>query len=730
MPKIKVDIILSALFILLSFFTKAQLCTKDSNFYSLTYTSIGNKYLNDGIINTENEMVVLGHYDAFSSFVTKFTSQGSILWSNEFKPDYPHDTWVQYPWYNNTEMLGITAGFDNSCYIYGYTTEHGVSYNNVETPPTHKGGLIIHIDKYGKKISGKFLGNWRTGYTVNNLIQLKNGSLVVYLKSHINPKISKVLCLNNAGDLLWAAPVQTNTIIEYKEIDGVNPVMKQLSNGNIVVAQIMQRDIADTLRYPFLPDIILPAPLHYFNLFELNGRDGKLLWENSYQCPTLTNTNVSNAFIPQIKNITQLQNGNLSFLADMYLQLDSNERFYAYKVLSKRTANFITSADGFNLKLISYYPLNGSCTLETARETGNNGEQLLLAKDSATGNSLLFKIDNEGRIFWSKSYTNTSNPSNSLGLAIEKVNNKGYSIFNSSPTSADIKLTITDAAGNTSCSQLPVIMVTQNGVWPWLVNKVHLSEMPAIIDFGNANFSIKQNTYPLSRYIDCEYQYVCCKDFIDSLNLINAEICENQSYKLPDNTIVKDSGLYYVTFKTARGCDSILFYNVKILKLPDHLTATPDTCMKRDASIELRASEGYENYLWNNLTKTFSPKFLINSPGTYSVKVENKCGTKTDTINIYSECDFPIYFPTAFTPNRDFLNDVLKVPELNKNKFIRLSIYNRYSQLVFKTDNRKAAWDGYFKGLPQENGVYAYYLEMEGYSGKKINQKGTVVLIR
>ena len=710
-------------------FTMAQVCTKDSNFYSISYHRAGDNLVKDAVLTSDNEVVALCQYEPFSTFITKFTGQGSIIWSNEFKTNYPHDTWVQYPWYNMTEMIGIITRPDGSYYTYGSAYEHGKSINNVEDPPGHRVGLIFNIDKYGNKISGKYFGNWRTDYTVNNLLQLSDGNLIVYLRSHRFPKISKVLCINIAGDILWAAPIQSNSLI-YTEIDQVNPVMQQLSNGNIVVAQIIQRDVADTIWYPFQPPIILPAPLHYFNLFELNGKDGRLVWENSYQCPTLTNSNVANTFIPQIKNITQLPNGNLSFLADMYLPLDSSERFYANKVYSKRAANFITTNEGFNLKLISYYPENGACDLENAKATGNNGEQLLLTKDSATGKSILFKINSTGQIIWSNSYSNTNNAGSSQNFALEKNQGKGYFILQGSTNSPDINLTITNAKGNTSCTQLPVTMVIKNGVWPWLVNKVHLENTLINIDFRYSPFAIKQNTYPLLQHIGCQYQYVCCTDFIDSLRPNKISICENETYKLPDNSIVKDSGLYYATLKTQRGCDSILFYNVNILKSPAHLTTTPDTCLKNANTILLRASEGYDSYLWNNSVITNQSYFSVHSPGTYSVKIENKCGIKTDTIHVYPDCDFPIYFPNAFTPNKDFLNDILKVPELNKNKFNCLTIYNRYGHIVFKTVNVKDGWDGNFKGLEQDNGVYTYLLEMVGFSGKRINQKGNIVLIR
>jgi gliding motility-associated-like protein len=147
------------------------------------------------------------------------------------------------------------------------------------------------------------------------------------------------------------------------------------------------------------------------------------------------------------------------------------------------------------------------------------------------------------------------------------------------------------------------------------------------------------------------------------------------------------------------------------------------------SSIQLRASEGYDTYWWNSVA-TDKYIYTVQSPGNYTVKVENSCGSKTDTIVVYDHCDFPIYFPSAFSPNGDHLNDILTVPLLNKNKLHRLTIYNRWGQIVFSTTDPDNGWNGTMNGLPQPAGVYIYYLEMDGLAGQRFDQKGTVMLIR
>jgi gliding motility-associated-like protein len=714
-------------------------CIKDSNYYSITYTTPSTSYITDAIITLQNETVALGQHSTYNNFIAKFTSEGSVIWSNEYTDGYPFTSAQQFPWYERTRLTGIIIGNDSSYYAYGSSLEHGRSINNTEDPPAHWVGLILNIDKYGNILSGRYLGNWRTDYIVSSMLQLTNGNLLIYLRSQFFPFISKVLCINKDGNIVWATPLKPNPL--YTEVNDVTPVMRQLKNGNIVIGGDMLRTLDDTLSYPFQPPIILKAPLYYFNMFGLDVNNGKLQWQYSYQCPTnsvyhspdMTITNIPQNFIPRIKSIVELPNGKLSFCADMYVPAD-NLIFWRHKNFTRRTVNLITSDFGGFLKLFSYYSQNGACSLENGWKLGNNGEQVLLSKDLVTQQLLIYQLDNNAQILWSRSYTNAINASNSLGYMLQKQNNKGYAIFQSDQQTGvgglQFHLNITNSISNNPCSQLPITMFNQDEIWPWYSNKIHFADdVPFNQDFRYSSFTFVKKVYPISQNIDCKYQYECCKDFIDSLRPHNISLCESQTYTLPDNTKVKNPGTYYITLKTSGECDSIVYYNIKILKSPSHLNGSPDTCLENASSIQLRATEGYDSYLWNNVA-TPNPFYSVRSPGNYLVTVENICGAKTDTIHVYDHCNFPIYFPGAFTPNGDFLNDVLKVPGTNKNKLRHLSIYNRWGQLVFYTTKPGEGWDGKFKGILQPIGVYVYFLEMEGVSGEKLNQKGTVVLIR
>ncbi|MFZ5976678.1 MAG: PKD domain-containing protein [Hydrotalea sp. AMD] len=89
-----------------------------------------------------------------------------------------------------------------------------------------------------------------------------------------------------------------------------------------------------------------------------------------------------------------------------------------------------------------------------------------------------------------------------------------------------------------------------------------------------------------------------------------------------------------------------------------------------------------------------------------------------------------IFIPTAFTPNHDNKNDILKPIPVGITDLRYFSIYNRWGQLIFTTNQIGEGWDGTYNGSMQPAGTYVYTAEGIDFTGKKIYKKGTVVLIR
>ncbi len=89
-----------------------------------------------------------------------------------------------------------------------------------------------------------------------------------------------------------------------------------------------------------------------------------------------------------------------------------------------------------------------------------------------------------------------------------------------------------------------------------------------------------------------------------------------------------------------------------------------------------------------------------------------------------------VFVPTAFTPNNDGLNDVIRPIAVGIQRINYFSVYNRWGQLVFTTTVNKKGWDGKINGRLQNSGVFVWMVSAVDYLGKSIFLKGTVALIR
>ena len=112
--------------------------------------------------------------------------------------------------------------------------------------------------------------------------------------------------------------------------------------------------------------------------------------------------------------------------------------------------------------------------------------------------------------------------------------------------------------------------------------------------------------------------------------------------------------------------------------------------------------------------------------------VQNNLGcydTAVQKIVVTNSCYIAV--PNAFTPNNDGLNDYLYPLNAYKAKDLLFKVYNRVGQLIFETRDWNKKWDGRFKGQAADPATYVWILiYTDGDTGKKIQQKGSTILIR
>jgi len=103
--------------------------------------------------------------------------------------------------------------------------------------------------------------------------------------------------------------------------------------------------------------------------------------------------------------------------------------------------------------------------------------------------------------------------------------------------------------------------------------------------------------------------------------------------------------------------------------------------------------------------------------------------TLQKSLQIINNCFIAV--PNAFTPNGDGLNDYLYPLNAYKAIDLKFSVYNRFGQRIFYSTNWTRKWDGTFKERPADPGTYVWTLTyINTDDGRKVDQKGTVLLIR
>ncbi|MFN8289035.1 MAG: gliding motility-associated C-terminal domain-containing protein [Chitinophagaceae bacterium] len=108
---------------------------------------------------------------------------------------------------------------------------------------------------------------------------------------------------------------------------------------------------------------------------------------------------------------------------------------------------------------------------------------------------------------------------------------------------------------------------------------------------------------------------------------------------------------------------------------------------------------------------------------------EHTCVT-TDTLQMLVLKKPGFYLPTAFTPNGDGLNDLLRPYLIGMKGLKSFSVFNRTGQLIFFTKTYGEGWDGTYQGVKQNTGVFVWVLEYYDNNNKVVLQKGTATLIR
>ena len=205
------------------------------------------------------------------------------------------------------------------------------------------------------------------------------------------------------------------------------------------------------------------------------------------------------------------------------------------------------------------------------------------------------------------------------------------------------------------------------------------------------------------------------------------------------------STIYVLSVKNGN-CPNLLFDTFTVNVIPKVIVnAGRDTMVVLNQPLRMQATTSFVdsiglNYLWqpasylSNTTITNPIATVTNAVNTiiYTVKAttpEGCMGEDAIKVTVFkTQPDF--FIPTAFTPNGDGKNDILKPIAVGIASIKFFSVYNRFGQLLFTTKEFGKGWDGLFNNTAQPSGTYIFTAQGVDYTGKIVDKRGTSVLIR
>ena len=163
--------------------------------------------------------------------------------------------------------------------------------------------------------------------------------------------------------------------------------------------------------------------------------------------------------------------------------------------------------------------------------------------------------------------------------------------------------------------------------------------------------------------------------------------------------------------------------------------AGQDTVVALGYPIQLQASGGV-TYTWSPSTGLNNPDIadpiaLITQDTRYTVTAASSAGCLSSASILVKVFKGPaLYVPSAFTPNGDGINDVLKLTGPGISTLSYFQVFDRWGKEVFRTTSLQATWDGTESGHPLPPGTYVWMARGTDLSGQTLSWKGTVILIR
>lgn len=211
-----------------------------------------------------------------------------------------------------------------------------------------------------------------------------------------------------------------------------------------------------------------------------------------------------------------------------------------------------------------------------------------------------------------------------------------------------------------------------------------------------------------------------------------------------DPSAVTENGEYLITASAGNGCDDSAVV-LLIVRPPVPVFAGNDFTTAAGQPAQLAAQGGGDFFAWEVLQPSagvvFSDPNTASPTATFSegtsilqlMTIDDIGCTGYDTLIVTANALWQqVYVPNAFSPNNDpmRLNETFKPSAQSIASLKYFRVFNRYGQAVFETNQLNRGWDGTYLGRPQPVGNYTWVLSCINATGREVNMKGNVILLR
>lgn len=199
---------------------------------------------------------------------------------------------------------------------------------------------------------------------------------------------------------------------------------------------------------------------------------------------------------------------------------------------------------------------------------------------------------------------------------------------------------------------------------------------------------------------------------------------------------VTKTGIYYALLFDKLGCSLSTEKQNVVIDVPRPGIMYPVEYAIIDLPVTLEARQFGSAVLWspgNNLDNpaSFTPVFKGSADQSYTIEITTASGCVTvDTQLVKTVSHADIYVPTAFTPNGDGLNELLRPTLMGIRELKYFRIYNRWGQLLFDTRTEGLGWDGTYQGAKLATQVVVWVAEAISVDGRTYVKKGASTLVR